>query len=261
MKKIIIQSIILLATFFGTWLALSQFDFMTRFEIHQKEQKLEEKLGEFVWESISESEQVLTDTAIHEPIRKIIDKICDANNINKAKIKPHIIYKSEINAFALPDGHLVINTELIKFADESEEVAGVIAHEIAHIERNHVMKKLIKEFGFAVLANMMQGGETLFSVNRYLTSSAYDRSLEIEADEYGAQYLIEAKIDPEGLSNFLYKVSKEMPEIPDVVYWINSHPESEKRARNIINSIPDTKMNFEAPLNAEEWMALKSELD
>lgn len=260
MKKTSLQLFILLTTFFATWLALSQFDYISFFEIEAKEQKLEKALGELVWDAMSESEQEITDTALTSPIQNILDRICEANNLDKSHIKLHVLENSEINAFALPDAHLVVHSKLIEFADTPEELAGVMAHELAHIEENHVMKKLIKEFGFVVLANMIQGGETLFSINKHLTSSAYDRSLESEADEIGTQYLIESKINPEGLSNFLYKISQEMPDIPKATYWISSHPESEERALRIAKLIPDTDMNYQEIYTQQQWDSIKERI-
>ena len=64
---------------------------------------------------------------------------------------------TEVNAFALPNGHLVIYSGLILNSDNQEQFSGVICHEIAHIRLKHVIKKLIKELGFSVIISMTTG--------------------------------------------------------------------------------------------------------
>src|SRR5690606_26318193 len=97
-----------------------------------------------IWESISESEKEIKNPQIIKYIDSIINNICRANNIDRKLIKAHLIEKDEVNAFAIPNGHLVIYDGLIKASEKPDELAGVISHEIAHIELQHVMKKLIK---------------------------------------------------------------------------------------------------------------------
>ena len=96
-------------------------------------------------------------------------------------IKVHVLNKDEINAFALPNGHLIIYSGLINNSGNQEELTGVICHEIAHIELNHVMKKLIKEIGLSVLISMTTGkggSEIIKETAKMLSSSAFDRKLE-----------------------------------------------------------------------------------
>ena len=80
------------------------------------------------------------------------------------------------NAFALPGGHLVLYTGLINASDNFEEVTGVIGHELAHIELNHVMKRLVREIGLSALISMTTGEsnpQVVLETAKLLSSSAF----------------------------------------------------------------------------------------
>ncbi|MCX8473257.1 MAG: M48 family metalloprotease, partial [Sediminibacterium sp.] len=93
------------------------------------------------------TEEENKNTHVVNSIDSIVTHICKSNKIDRETIIVHVLNKDEINAFALPNGHLIIYSGLIHNSDNQEELTGVISHEIAHIELNHVMKKLVKEIG------------------------------------------------------------------------------------------------------------------
>src|SRR5690606_1566950 len=113
----------------------------------------------------------------------------------------------EVNAFALPNGHLVINSQLIIDAKNQDEVLGVIAHELAHIHLNHINKKLAKEFGIAIVVNAIAGNnsEVLAEISQTIASNAFSRQDEREADLEAITYLERAQISPKALADFLYQ--------------------------------------------------------
>lgn len=258
MKKILFQGIGMAAVFLCIWLALSQIDFLSVFKIPENRGKLETKLGEVIWESIEESETVIKNDSVNRALEKLFGHICRENNIDSKKIKLHIIEKDEINAFALPAGHLVVYTGLMRDCENESQLAGVIGHEIAHIEKDHVMKKLIKEFGLATLASLISGGQDgglLIKVGEELSSSAYDRSLESEADMESVDYLQKAHLNPSHFADFMYKISRGN-DVPDAMYWISTHPESEERALSILEKIKGKKFKVRKILSDKEWKLL-----
>ena len=118
-------------------------------EINKKTDKTEEKIGELYVELIQQSETIIKTDSLIQPIIDIIDQIQSANDLD-LDIKLHVVNKDDINAFAIPDDNLVLFTGLIDECESPEELAGVLGHEIAHMAKNHVMKKLVKEVGLSV---------------------------------------------------------------------------------------------------------------
>lgn len=263
MKKVVVQGIFIVASFFITWFALQQVDWVKVLKIKQATQKTEEKLGEIFWETFKKSETINKSQSVKNAVDSIVTRICAENDIERDFIKIHIVDKSEINAFALPSGHLVIFSGLILASDNQEELSGVICHEIAHIELNHVMKKLVKEIGLSVLISITTGnnnGETIKGVIKLLSSSAFDRSLEREADLKAVDLLVNARIDPEPFANFLYKLADNNPELMKYLSWISTHPESKERAEEIIEYCKTKTIEKKPVLSQQTWDNLLEEL-
>ncbi|MDP3462330.1 MAG: M48 family metallopeptidase [Bacteroidales bacterium] len=263
MKKTIIQGVTIVVLFFGTWFALTQIDWVKVFKVQQVTDKTEQKLGELFWEVFKKTEKENTNIHVVNSIDSIVSHICESNEIDREKIKVHVLNKDEINAFALPNGHLIVYSGLISNSDNQEELTGVICHEIAHIELNHVMKKLVKEVGLSVLISMTtgnDGSEVIKQTAKMLSSSAFDRSLEKEADIKAVDYLIKAKVNPEPFANFLYKLSDKEHEALKYLTWINTHPGSKERSEYIIEYSKNKLTEYEPILSKETWDKLIEKL-
>lgn len=263
MKNLFLQAIIIVAVFFATWLLLDQVDWMHIFRVDKASSKIEQKLGGQIWQFIQQTEDVIEDEDINEAIDSILTQICTANNIDQDHIKLHIVRKSEINAFALPGGHLVVYSGLIEAADDETELDGVLCHELAHIELNHVMQKLMREIGLSVIvANTSgKGGiSNTIEIVKSLSSNAFDRELEREADIQAVDYLTNAGINPEGFAEFMFKLSLTEPESMQYLEWVSTHPETQDRAEYIIE-YSDYKLEGDGAVLADTtWALLKLKL-
>lgn len=263
MGKIVIQGLIALLLFFMTWFVLAKIDWMAIFKVEKTTDRTEEKLGELFYEIFKNAENENKDPFVIRSVDSIVTKICLANKIDRDLIKVHIFEKDEINAFALPNGHLVIYSDLIISSDNQEELSGVICHEIAHIQLNHVMRKLSKEVGLSALISMTTGNggaEIIKKTAKMLSSSAFDRNLEKEADIKAVDYLVKAKLNPVPFANFLDKLSEEGNLQINYLTWISTHPESKERAEYIMEKIKDTNTSYEPILTTTSWEALKERL-
>ncbi len=263
MKKIIIQGAVIFLIILGVWFALSQVDWMQLFKVQKATETTEQKLGDIFWDVFKKSEKINDNTFVVNTVDSIVNYICKKNNIDKHSIKVHVINKDEINAFALPNGYLIIYSGLIDKSDNQEELTGVICHEIAHIELNHVMKKLVKEIGLSVLISMTTGNsgtEIIHEAAKVISSSAFDRSLEKEADIKAIEYLTNAKVNPVPFADFLYKLSDNENEATKYLAWISTHPESKERAAYIIEYSKDKKSDYKSIITKETWAKFKEKL-
>lgn len=262
-NKTIFQGLIIAIAFFGIWFGLSQVDFVKLFEIDKHTTTAENKIGDLIWDEIQETEDVVTNDSIVKTLDKLINPICKANNIERDSLKIHIVDKDEVNAFALPNNHLVVYTGLIEDCKKQEALQGVLGHEIAHIEKNHVMKKLSKEVGLSVLlsaASGGKGGQILKEIFKTLSSTAYDRSLEKEADMESVKYLLKADINPEPMADFMYELAQKQ-DIPSGFGWISTHPESEERAKYILDYLKGRKFQKKQILTEKEWEDYKKQVE
>ncbi|MDA3893180.1 MAG: M48 family metallopeptidase [Salinivirgaceae bacterium] len=263
MKKILLEGLIIVFLFFSTLIVLRQIDWTTLLKVEKVTEKTEEKLGTLFWEIFEKTERENKSHVVIHSIDSILNKICTENFIDRKSIKLHVLQKDEVNAFALPNGHLILFSGLILACENQEELSGVICHEIAHIELNHVMKKLINEVGLSVLVSMATGNnssEIISETARMLSSTAFGRELEKEADLQAVDYLLKANIDPEPFANFLYKLSVNESEVIQYLSWISTHPASKDRAIYILNYTSNKILKKEIVLSAESWKNLKMRL-
>ena len=263
MKKVMIQGIALVSAFFAIWFLLSTVDWMSVFKVEKKATSIEKKLGDLFWKQIRQTEEIIGDDYITRPVDSIVARICSANNIDRKSIKVHVLYDSDVNAFAFPDGHLVINSGLISESQTPEELAGVIGHEISHITQKHVMNKLVKEIGLSLLISMTTGSsrpEMIQETVRMLSSTAFDRKLEKEADLRSVDLLIKASIDPEPFANFLFRLSSKESGMPGFMNWISTHPGSEERAASILEYSKGMENEFQPVLASSTWEEIKKRL-
>ena len=141
------------------------------------------------------------------------------------------------NAFALPGGHVVVTTGLLKLVQRPEELAGAIAHEIAHVTQKHMFRQVISEMGPALLTQLFLGNQgglvgALGASSQLLMTQGFSQQYEFEADSVGWNYLVAAHIDPRGLTDILRKLKDEedRERISAMeIAGFRSHPTTQKR--------------------------------
>ena len=255
-RTLIKQAFVSLLCFLAVLLVFAQVDWMRVFGLHHS--IIEEKLGDVYWDLFSHSEEFIEQSEAVAPVDSMLAVLCRANGIDRNRMQLHLVQSEEINAYACPGDHLVVYTSLVGACTRPEELCGVLAHELAHITSGHVMRKLIKEIGLTTLTVLVSGnggGEAFGEVMRVLSSTAYDRSLEREADQLAITYLLQSGVDPRPLGDFLLRISAD-EELPSFAEWISTHPDSEKRSRWIYQRADEvgTKKSSCAPLmTQEEW--------
>jgi predicted Zn-dependent protease len=144
-----------------------------------------------------------------------------------------------VNAFALPGGYVYVTRGLIEQSDRLEELAGVMGHEIAHVERRHTARQIEagheQDVGVALLCALTGlcrtiGGAIAIQVGTDAQTAQYSQRHESEADSVGVIITRRAGIDPEGLPVFLEKVLAQREEEPTPLEaFFASHPTDEAR--------------------------------
>lgn len=257
--KTVFKGFSILAIFLAFWLLLSQIDYVTFFKIDKARNSTEKRIGDVIWDDIKSTETIVVNDTMTKTLDKLLKKLCKENGINRDSLKVHIVEKEEINAFALPDSHLVVYTGLIKASKNESALIGVLGHEIAHIEKNHVMKKLSKEVGISVLLSLTTGsdGRAMREVLHALSSSAYDRELEKEADLASVEYMLKANVNPAPFADFLYEMSFDNNKLGMDLSWLSDHPAAEERAKYVLEYIKGKKLKSKDILSKQEWEAFK----
>lgn len=154
-----------------------------------------------------------------------------AHAIRLTAINPQIF-----NAAALPGGQIIVFREIITDTD-SDALAGVLAHEIAHVRRRHVTQALLRELGIGALVRLFAGG--IGANAEQLVALSYTRANEAEADGDAIRMLAAAHVDPRPTARLFERLSKEAGEDGETRYdlgFLQSHPVSRERAKRFAAS-------------------------
>ena len=172
-----------------------------------------------------------------------------------------IVDDSQLNAFAVPGGSVYLYTGLIERAKSTDELAGVLGHEIVHIKARHMARSsgpdaisILSLLGMVLLARTGAGGQAAGVVGQAVAATrqaAYSRQLEMEADTLGTRYMAAAGFDPKGTIAFLKTLDQERALNPiDVPAYIMTHPITQERVANaelVVRSLGPTQLRPEAP--------------
>ncbi len=205
----------------------------------------EEQMSETLKESALSGKQIINDSFVNAQIALITTQLIKSLNDTSYHFTFTVIEDEEVNAFALPGGPIVINSGLLLKADNAEEVAGVLAHEISHITRRHHIRGLVGNLGVFMVIRGLVGDLTGISANiinlgASLGSLKYSRGYETESDEYGMQLIQNAHINPEGMVSFFKKLS-ELSKMPEMADFISTHPSPKNRIKYLQSMIKPQK--------------------
>lgn len=164
--------------------------------------------------------------------------------------KFHIIREEEPNAFALPGGHIVVHTGLIQFADSPEQIAGVLAHEIGHVERRHSINRLGVSLGISFLLSGITDSGNMGQLLETALSMKFSRNQEEEADDVAFDLCIKSGIHPRHLSQFFKKIEDKYGDTDGITTLISTHPELKERQEKIMKRLKEVKIK-EVPLEVE----------
>lgn len=245
-RKTLFQGILLLTAMAGVYYAFSRINWMRTFQVTEMTEAGERKIGDLFWELTRESNTVLEDDSMVYRVDSLIKHICRANRIEPGSIKTHVIQNDEPNAYAMPDGHLVVHSALLNLCENNAELAGVLSHELAHIQKRHVMKKLSNTIGLTVLLSLSTGNSNptvLKEALKTLSEKAYERDMEKEADLEAVVYMVQADLDPQGFVSILQKFAKSEDALAghEVFSWIGSHPQTRTRIIYVREQIENYK--------------------
>ena len=226
----------------------------------------DQQLGKTAFESMEHPGVEVDDPVVVDAITQIVERLKPHGATDDFEYTVRVMDYPIMNAYALPGGYIVVFTGLIEKSERPEQVAGVIAHEMAHVTKRHGLKRLAQSAGAAVAFSLLLGdveGILALAVGlfEFATINAYSRDDETEADLEGVRMLYEAGIDPIGLAEFFAIMEKEeIGTAPAMPGWFSTHPEHQHRV-NDITRILDTypPKQFEA-LNLS-WDEVLTALD
>lgn len=199
----------------------------------------EVEMGQKVFDTYSSQLLLVDDVELNDEMQVLLDEL-----LSNIKEKPypyqfHLVVDETPNAAAFPGGNVIIHTGLFNLAETPEEILGVVAHEIAHVNERHSLRSMINAAGTLVLMQFLFGDiEALSTVfiegGTSLLFLKNSRDHEREADVEGWAYLVEAGISPKGFITFFEKLENWKPKeliegSEEALSLLSTHPMTKER--------------------------------
>ncbi len=217
------------------------------------------KMGKQYAMMVESSARMIQDPVIVEYVNRIGQNLV-RNSDAKVPFTIKVIDSDEINAFALPGGFFYVNSGLILAADNEAELAGVMAHEIAHVAARHATREMTRA-NYVSLASIplifinswgiYEAVNVAMSLALPLTFMKFTRGFEAEADYLGVQYMYKAGYDPQAFVSFFEKIRAQEKNKPGTLAKaFASHPptpdrilKTQEEIRNVLPARPEYILN------------------
>jgi predicted Zn-dependent protease len=220
----------------------------------------ENRFGRAIMAQIRMSGQVVEDPLMTEYINEIGRRISAQTNDGEHSFEFFIVEDPRINAFALPGGYIGVHTGLIEATRNEDELAGVLAHEVAHVTQRHIARSIHASQRQSLLStalmlgalvagvaggstDVVQAGMAVAQGTAAQSQINFTRSNEYEADRIGINALNDAGYDPHGMATFFEVMSRLQPASPELraPEFLRTHPVTTERiaeARNRAQEYP-----------------------
>jgi beta-barrel assembly-enhancing protease len=232
-------------------------------------QQKEIQVGRQLALEVEQQAKMVDDELVTEYINRVGQNIV-LHSDAKIPFTIKVIDSDEVNAFALPGGFFFVNRGLILAADNESELAGVMAHEIAHVAARHAMENQGKAqamnygmlagiiFGGGIVSTVLQNGGGILGA---LGMLKFSRGAEEEADRLGVQYLYASGYDPTGMATMFEKLASQNKKKPGTLARLfSSHPQSLERRDSSLALVARFPDKEEYIISTSEFQRVKSHL-
>lgn len=226
-------------------------------------------LGRQLAVQVEQQAKMVEDPIVTEYINRIGQNVV-LHSDAKVPFTIKVIDSDEVNAFALPGGFFFVHKGLILAADNEAELAGVMAHEIAHVAARHAMENQGKGtlINYGALAGIIFGGPIVSTVLQNgggilagLAGLKFSRGAEVEADNLGVQYLYASGYDPTAMSTMFEKLASKNKKKPgSITKLFSSHPQSTDRRDYSLALVSRFAEKEEYVISTSEFQRVKNHL-
>jgi predicted Zn-dependent protease len=261
MRDLVILLVIAGVLFVGGYFMVREIN-KSDFELsYQVSIEQEEELGNALKDMMIDQYTIVEDNLADSAIQVIKTRLITAIDSTPYRYEIKIIRNEQINAFTMPGGNIYIFSGLIKAADSPEEVAAVLAHEIGHAEKRHVVTRLINDMSVTAILSILSGGDPsmIAEILKSVAGNKFNREQEMEADKFGLQLLEDSQIPPKALARFFERLNDKELDYNEDLEILMTHPHNNKRIEQARKY--KTRNNFKAESFNFNWENVQKSLE
>lgn len=227
------------------------------------------QLGRQLAAEIEQNAKIVDDPVVAEYVNRVGQNLV-RNSDARVPFTIKVIDSDEVNAFALPGGYFYVNTGLIELAQDEAELAGVMAHEIAHVAARHGTRSATRSqlMQYASIPLLFIGGWAGYGVQQAanfalpMTLLKFSRQFEKDADFLGVQYLYKTGYDPASMVQFFERLKAQQKKKPNAIARaFSSHPLTKDRIKAVQKTINELlPEQHEYAVTSSEFKDVKARL-
>lgn len=222
------------------------------------------QLGRQLEADIAQQMPILNDANANAYINRLGQQLVAQTAMAQLPWKFHIVDSPEVNAFNIPGGHVYVTTGLIGAADNVSELAGVMAHEIAHGVERHATEQMTRSYGLNILAALALGQDPatyqkiLAQVIGGGAMASFGRDAERESDVLGTRYMYDAGYNPEGMATMFEELLTRRRTQPNTVdRFFSTHPLTENRIELVRSQIAQLPARGNLVSNTQDYRTFR----
>ena len=219
----------------------------------------ERELGVIVLQGLPLEKYEVKDALVLRPAGDAFNRLLEAAPPSAHSYQVHVIRSADVNAYAVPGGHVLVTTALLRSLDAPDELAAVLAHEITHLTLRHTTRGMLEQEGLRLVFRLMSGDGSgvgsLIGKAGELGGLSYSRDDETEADAGAAELLARAGISPLALARVHDRLSALDSTGPGLEF-LSTHPANaarRERARELAKVLVVAPV---APLDTASWRSM-----
>jgi predicted Zn-dependent protease len=220
-------------------------------------------MGDSALSILAPEESRCNNQELQKTVDEIVARLSSADP-DTYSFKVFVVKSPVFNAVALPGGNIVVFGGLLEKTESPESLAAVLAHEMQHIKKRHVTKRIIEDSSTGLIISAISGdvtGSMLYGIKiaRNLAMLSYSRQDEEEADKGGMKMLLAANLDPDAMISF-FEILKEKNAKFKMPQYLSTHPDLDERISRLKTVIAQANTSRSASIKlsaGNNWNQIK----
>jgi predicted Zn-dependent protease len=213
----------------------------------------ERDLGDAVADELAPAHAVCDDPRLVGTIDGIVARLASGLTERPYEFRVSVVDDTLVNAFAAPGGRIVVMRGLLEVSETPEELAGVLAHEMQHVQLRHGTRAVLRQLPVQAVSAVLGGGEGTAALVGTLGVLRYARGDESEADREGMRLLLDTGIDPRGMIDFFETLDAQTGANAPALTYLSTHPATEERRARLAEMAAEASAPSTALITDVAW--------